>query len=77
MIKTIQVPDEMPVTFTAKELTDLINHLGTGQFNFVNPIISFMNERLIQAYQSTTEEDPKPKPIGGGGGGSPKPKPNA
>ncbi|HEY4756054.1 MAG TPA: hypothetical protein VIH28_08375 [Ignavibacteriaceae bacterium] len=70
MNNTIEVPDELEVKFTAKELTDLINYLGTGRFDFVNPVITLINTKIIEAYQSTD-----PVPIGGAGGaGAPKPK---
>lgn len=74
MKNQIEIPEDFEVKFTVRELIQYVKHLETGQFLFVNPLITSIEFKIEQQYamkNQSTEGDPKP--IGGGGGGSPKP----
>lgn len=70
----INIPDNMVVGITAKELGEIRDYLSDNfKHREIRPIIDFIESKMISTYNAMTEEE-DPKPIGGGGGaGAPKP----
>ncbi len=80
----IQVPDEMPVKITAKEVSEIIAYLENGAFKFVNPVIQALQNAMIKSYQEGKQKEEaelsysvsneEKKPIGGGDGSAKPPR---
>lgn len=75
-MKKIEIPDELDIVFKAKEIGELRNYLSE---NFIHSkvahIIAFLENRMIESYPITTQDETIPPPVGGGGGGPVKPNP--
>lgn len=46
----INVDDNLEVKFRASELVAMLDYLSKGQFDFVNPIYQFLNDRILQCH---------------------------
>jgi hypothetical protein len=74
-MKQVQIPDDLEIKFSAKELGEIRDYLSKNFIYFqISPIIQAIEIKMTDAYMKTQEEE-KPKPIGGGGGSPLPPKP--
>lgn len=51
----IELPEDLPITFTAKEISEMMAHLSRGEYGFVAPIIGVLNERMLKAHKDSLE----------------------